>query len=1773
MVTELETLQKKRKAHRGWVTRARKTLGTLVTQRPPDKIALLDATAEFDKYLASLDEVQAEIELESAEQEIEADVEQAADFREQAREVRIEASRVLVRLDKVEREAHGNEVGSNGSARPEVRLPKLVLPTFSGNVLEWPSFWDQFIAAVDSTDLPDVTKFTYLRSLLEGEAKESIMGLSLTSVHYNNACQILKDRFGRKERIIFSHVQELLSLSSASHDSLSSLRKLQDSLLTHTRSLEALDIDGAQYGVLLTPIVLTALPAELRMEWARSSEGKESDLHFLLEFLEHELKLRETTQQFKNGSHVKHDEKKSRSTEPHKTSSTGSPGKSTTSLTSSTGTPGKKKFFDSRKYNRTTPSKQFSSKNLCLVCDKQHSTQNCFLLTKVSRDERFSRLRDSRICFRCLTKHENFGSCPKRCEQCGGNHHPILCDKGSVPAQPAEKPAVKSHTGMCSLATKQDSSNVVMQVLKLEVRGRNGIVEANVLFDSGADRTYVSSDLVNQIDPEFQRSERVAFCSFGNGKASKEELRNIYSLELRGSKTGCGVIAATEVPVVCAPLFRRSIPSEVLSQFGTVKLVEDYRQSQVLKIDILIGMDNYWKFVRHDVVQLPENSGLVAQKTVFGWILSGSYGEGEADYAVSHQLFCVQQLSDSDLQQLWDIDLESDHKPDGAVLEKFNESIEFHEGRYSVSLPWKSEEQSRLLKSNFDTAMKRLKSLSRKLSSQPALHEQYDAALREMEDSGVVEEVSSKEIDSQNPVFYMPHRPVIKEASASTKVRPVFDASAKGPNGLSLNDCMETGPNLLPNLVEILVRYRKWPVALVADIQKAFLQISVRPEDRDVHRFLWDLDGVVRVMRLVRVPFGNRSSPFILNATIKFHLGKFPATTVVDELSDNLYVDDWLSGADGEDDAACMVEEANDIMSKCSMNLTKWGSNKKVVLDQALFNLSDKSAHMSNLKVLGLRWSPEEDCFMFDGLILEQGLVITKRVVLSLIARLYDPLGFLTPFVIKLKCLFQDLWRLGVEWDSEVPEELGSLASSWIDDLSLLRGWRIPRPYSLGPWSKIVNLQLHAFGDASERAYGACVYLVADLGDGTSTSSLVLSKTKVAPVKRVTLPRLELLGAVLAAQLLDFVCRTLKVDKNCSRCWSDSTVVVSWIQGDSYRWKTFVANRIGQIHQLTSPSQWSHCAGTNNPADLLTRGVSASQLIDSALWLQGPGFLTQEESLMESAEILDEVAFDLCSEEAKTSVVNTASTDNQVFDVSRWGTFVKALRVVAWVLRVTHTCQDEGELTLEELEKAKLVLLRDAQVQSYPQEVEGLQTGVSVSKKSKIYKLSPFLDEDGLLRVKGRLDFSELSYDSKHPVILPAGHLATLIVRHQHHILKHAGVGAMLSSLRDQYWIIGARRLAKKVKRYCVACQKVDAKPLEQPMAPLHESRVRAARPFAVTGMDHAGPLYAADFPGKKLYILLFTCAVTRGIHLELVNSLNVVDCLLALRRFIARRGLPAIIWSDNAKTFVAAKQQLLKTLCVQSPQWNYIVPRSPWWGGWWERLVRSVKSALKKSVGQRCLVKAELETVLHEVEACVNSRPLTFVSDEASEDSPLTPSHFLVGKSNVYAPDEHCDVHKVTPEDLVQRKMVKDTLMDRFWGLWSSDYIRSLPVWKGSVKESPLLQNSLVLIREDGWPRMKWPLGVVVETYTGKDGITRSCKVKTRRGEFVRSVQRLHLLEVDTVPPFDIVDSVPTEEQTPEITVQDPEPVVVPDVTPKEPIVKTSKYGRRLKTVDRLDL
>ena len=526
-------------ASKGWVVRATKSLNELLEKPDITVVALNHAIDEFDKRLASFDDIQSELELSIETEEALLDcVNKAADFREKARVSRVNATSKLLEFTQSDQDAVDK---STCVSTADAKLPKLTLPKFSGDVLEWQSFWDQFKVNVHDSDLPVVSKFSYLLSLLHGEAKQAVQGLSMTSDHYKTACKILEDRYGRTERIIFIHIQNILNITLPSKCSLSVLWKLNDDLQAHTRSLSALGIDGNKYGVILTPLILSRLPQDIRLEWSREGNGHESDLTFLLEFLQSEIQRRERSHVFKESiaspSSLVAEEKRN----------------------VKVATASALQASSMAKICKTAQS--FSSG----ICSKPHSTDRCFKLLHVPVGTRKEKLRAAGLCFRCLKSGHIARGCSACCIHCQGRHHVLLCnpmtsDPGvtsnvnveqtqpKMPnkdvAKPSNQPVnseVVSFTGVSSainnvLSPSGTRTRVLLQSVRVKVHGVGSVVDATVLFDTGSDRSYITTDLVRKVGPEWLDAQPMSYAAFGTGKPSVSELRNIYNVILESSQ-------------------------------------------------------------------------------------------------------------------------------------------------------------------------------------------------------------------------------------------------------------------------------------------------------------------------------------------------------------------------------------------------------------------------------------------------------------------------------------------------------------------------------------------------------------------------------------------------------------------------------------------------------------------------------------------------------------------------------------------------------------------------------------------------------------------------------------------------------------------------------------------------------------------------------------------------------------------------------------------------------------------------------------------------------------------------------------------------------------------------------------------------------------------------------------------------------------------------------------------------------------------------------------
>ena len=466
---------------------------------------------------------------------------------------------------------------------------------------------------------------------------------------------------------------------------------------------------------------------------------------------------------------------------------------------------------------------------------------------------------------------------------------------------------------------------------------------------------------------------------------------------------------------------------------------------------------------------------------------------------------------------------------------------------------------------------------------------------------------------------YMPHHPVIRQDKSTTKIRIVYDGSATSKDGvLSLNDCLQVGPNLIPKLFNVLIRFRCHPIALVGDIEKAFLMISIKYLDRDMLRFLWlkepfnEHSDIIQ-LRFTRLVFGLKPSPAILGAVLAHHIQEFQATypKTVDTMGQSLYVDDLVAGGSDVVEVFELYQNAKAIMARGGFNLRKWKSNSRRVLKMIEEAESHQSHSLdcsvetpmnsqmeneSSLKLLGVDWDNCRDELTFNFAELSESasrLPRTKRSLLKFTASLFDPLGFLSPFVITLKMLFQKLCTDKVNWDEPLPLEIQGKWDSILHGLTLFSSIRIPRCLIVRTMPK--STYLHGFCDASERAYATVLYLSSVYENEVVDVKLVCFKTRVSPTKPQSIPRLELLGAVILSRLVHTVTPLLPPLSGVS-LWTDSMTVLHWIRNRK-NWKQYVQHRVSEIKKLTNPDSWSHCPGIQNPADLPSRGLSATELL------------------------------------------------------------------------------------------------------------------------------------------------------------------------------------------------------------------------------------------------------------------------------------------------------------------------------------------------------------------------------------------------------------------------------------------------------------------------------------------------------------------------------------------------------------------------------------------------
>ncbi|XP_064462651.1 uncharacterized protein LOC135373366 [Ornithodoros turicata] len=778
------------------------------------------------------------------------------------------------------------------------------------------------------------------------------------------------------------------------------------------------------------------------------------------------------------------------------------------------------------------------------------------------------------------------------------------------------------------------------------------------------------------------------------------------------------------------------------------------------------------------------------------------------------------------------------------------------------------------------------------------------------------------------------------------------------------------------------------------------------------------------------------------------------------------------------------------------MELRKWCSSSETLNEQFRadgVSLDDIGQPLVRCKVLGLPWNRSADTIVMTTQNVSSYVATqpaTKRLVLQTFARLFDPLGLLGPFLVRAKLLFQELWRRNCTWEEALPEDVHEHWKTWTSELSELSSFEVPRCVISPATQGAKGQELHVFCDASPMAYGVAVYVRCVMSENSFASQLLMSKGRIAPLRPVSIPRLELLACLLAARLCHYVRQLPELSQAVVHLWTDSAVALHWICGDAVRQEVFVRNRSSEIRRLTRGFHWHHCRSQDNPADLLTRGEPASFVSRKTIWWAGPAWLTNPQvdwpTDLCPSQKHDDLRTGLTSACQSLSLPTSPHLHDPLLRINDYGRLTKVLRVTAWIKRFLrnaslHTTSSSGPLTAAELCEAELYWIRFVQRSAFPSEVATLEVGQPVESASSILTLQPFLDKKGLLRVGGRLQALDASEELKHPMILPCNDRFTeLLVEAAHIRLLHGGVQLTLIELRSRFWILKGRRTVRRVLNACLPCRRRRLRPETAPPAPLPRDRITETMPFDVVGIDFCGPLYcrASQNTDRKVYIVVFSCAVTRAIHLELTIDMTAQTFLLAFRRFASRRGVPSTIYSDNAKTFRYCAK-VLRALFDDSVQdhasslriqWKFIAEGAPWWGGFWERLIRTIKDALKRCLGRSSLCYEGLLTVLLEVEAAVNCRPLTQLADDTEDCEALTPSHFLIGRRAVALPASlGLEVPRSTPAGLRRRVRHRQALLVQLWTRWKKDYLLLLrSAHHSQPRAHPRIRVGDVVIVED---------------------------------------------------------------------------------------------------------
>ncbi|UYV71729.1 hypothetical protein LAZ67_9000140, partial [Cordylochernes scorpioides] len=1473
-----------------------------------------------------------------------------------------------------------------------VNLPKINLPIFNGDSANWLSFREIFNSTINSNQtLTEIQKFQYLNASVKGPAEKLIRGFPISDKNYQQAWDTLCNRFNNRRELAFSQINKIFSIRPLKSISAGSLYEILDVCNEGIRNLSVLGLEkNTLTDLILINFFEKRIGEALRKEWELTLQNEEYP----------------TFENFVNFL-----EKHARSLQGMRIP-----------------------LFQEQK----TSSKNMMAHGLyvnkgqnCILCHQIHKLNDCQRFINLPLPKKWELVKKHKLCQNCLRANHEISKCliTSRCKNCKQNHHTLLHEYNSEPSIPqpttSQEMLISTNT-ICNAMPLETETNILLSSALIKVKAKDGsFVLCRALVDNGSQISLISEQCCHKLGLEKRKN---SYTLKGVGDIVVNRTTSQVEIEFTPHHNDQLFSArAFVVGRVTADLPNFQIQSADFPHLENLLLADP--EFYVTKpIDLILGADTFVEIILGHKTDLKHHP--IALNTKLGWLVSGRiHSTIKSNTSVINH--CTTEL-DSSIRKFWELE--------DVPISKAQLGIK---NAPSPSLPGS-------------------------IQTSPSLPDSVQGS------PSLTLSLQSSKHNSPTPLQVSVHS--LKEAMSPLVEMPSSPGCSKQIPIPIEEDSIES-----QNRVDNLPSYPMSP-------EQSYTLSSASVED-----------------------FKAQSGP------------KSPTSPTRGSESCRCSGDYTEPQMSQNSNFSCSsIEESEDNSSKSEENLSRSEDNpsksEEIPSKSKKSRISKLTPQITSKQNQLLPSESSQPSTPEQPLASQSSEPLSSKKETSIIPKIKPP-----PYYRRKRQLPAEK----TSWDEPIESDIKSNWNKFQTQLSCLKEIKIPR-YLNSSSSEIEELQLHGFCDASLNAYSAVFYLKTRFKIQKIKINLITSKTKVAPLKTITIPRLELSAALLLAQLNQVILESFPFQPDKTFLWTDSQICIDWIRSDASRWKAFVSNRVSSIQNLTQITDWFHVSSQDNPADCASRGIMPQDLVNHRIWWRGPIWL-QENNVRYIPSSPTQVNLNIIQEEVgegqvldQTTLIQNSETMLNLEFIERYSTMTKLIRITAWCWRFYYNCllfdpiRQKGPLTTRELTKAIQVLVKSIQQVEFCTEIKLLKSNKQLPLSNKLTSLNPFLDTQGLLRVGGRLKYSYLNENQNFPLLLPKNHhITNLIIDDIHRKYLHAGPQLVLSILRKNYWILGARDAVKKTIKKCLICLKFKSTTIHQIMGNLPPERIIPSRPFSKTGIDLTGPFSIKRSLGRsktisKSYIVLFICFTTKAIHLELTTSLSTDSFMASLRRFMARRGKPSDIYSDNATNFKGASNffrtqfQLLNSQSVQRLvteeliTWHFIPPGGPHFGGLWEAGIKSVKSHLVRTFKSTTLNYEEMNTLIIQIESCLNSRPLAPLSSDPNDYEALTPAHFLIGSSFSEIPTSNSEVL-----NLQTRWKLIQNLKNSFWSRWSKEYLSNLQGrGKWRIKQDNIQIGQLVYLKEAQISPLRWPLARIQELFPGED---KNVRPRTKKIDFSR--------------------------------------------------------------------